>query len=271
MGWVDEQVQATGKTVRSILLEQFLKSLLAFNFYSDPTFHYRPGIPLLQFVPSILFIFGLAYAIGQWKKREYFLLFTWFMLVVIFGSTLLENPPSAHRLLLAIPPVVILVALGMVKLSSYVQQALSQPRSLAVGISLFMVLFCGFQSVHFYFNQYTPSHAFAGPNTEVADRLGRYLRDLGPEYQCYFFGAPRIYYGHATIPYLARGVAGMDILNPIHDNVDFVNPERKAVFAFLPERRAELDVVQHFYPSGALREFRDKRGQQLFITYEVDG
>ena len=59
-----------------------------------------------------------------------------------------------------------------------------------------------YQSANFYFARYKPpSHEFGGTNTEVADRLGKYLRTLGPSYQCYFFGPPRIYYGMATIPY----------------------------------------------------------------------
>jgi 4-amino-4-deoxy-L-arabinose transferase-like glycosyltransferase len=271
LGWVDEQMKTTGRSMYSILLEQFLKSVLAFNFFPDPTFWYHPGIPLLQFLPSVFFIFGLTYAISQWRKTEYFLLAVWFIMVVIFGATLLENPPSAHRLLLSVPPVLLCVAVGMVKLASYIQQTLKQPRNVAVIISLALALFVSYQSAHFYFAVYTPSHEFAGVNTEVADRMGRYLRVLGPGYQCYFFGAPRMYYGFATIPFIARGVQGTDVLEPIQDSVTFVNPERKAVFVFLPERLNELDVVRRFYPEGSLREFRAKNGLVLFVAYEAGG
>jgi len=270
LGWVDEQMRSTGRSMYSILLEQFLKSVLAFSFFPDPTFWYHPGIPLLQFLASIFFVFGLTYAIWQWRKTEYFLLGIWFFMVVIFGGMFLENPPSAHRLLLAVPPVLICVAIGIVKLSSYIQQVLNQPRNIAVIVSLALTLFVSYQSVHFYFSVYTPSHEFAGGNTEVADRMGKYLKVLGPEYQCYFFGAPRMYYGFATIPFIAREVKGTDVLEPITNSVTFVIPDRRAVFIFLPERLGELDVVRRFYPTGRLREFRNKNGQVLFVAYEAD-
>lgn len=269
-GWVDAQVKSTGKSVLSILFDQFLKAVLAFNYTTDPTFFYRPGIPLLQFVPSILFIFGMTYTIRRWREREHFLLIIWFLSAIIFGGMLLENPPSSHRIILAIPPVLICVALGMVKLSSYIQEALHRSHSLAVTLSLVLVFLASAQSIHFYFIRYTPAHTFAGFNTEVGDHMGRYLRTLGPSTQYYFFGPPRIYYNSPPIPFLAHGVKGVDIepgsTRPIQDAV---NPQLDAVFIFLPERRPELDAVRRVFPAGALREFRNERGQELFIAYEV--
>ena len=250
---------------------QFLKAVLGFNVYPDTSFHYRPGIPLLRFFTSVFFVFGLAYAVRRWHRPGYFLLVAWFFLVIISGGMLLENPPSSPRLVLAIPPVVICVALGMVKISSYVALAFDGGRRLAPAISVMLALLASYQSAHFYFARYTPSHIYGGLNTEVADAVGKYLRALGPTYQCYFFGPPRIYYrGIPTMPFIARGVMGTDVLEPITDNADFVNPERKAVFVFLPERRSEFDVVLRFHPSGRFREFYNQKGQILFFAYEAD-
>ncbi len=269
-GWVEAEMQITGKSMLQVVWGQFLKAALAYNFYPDPTFWYHPGIPLLQFGSSIFFVFGLVYAIANWRKKECFLLVIWFLLVIIFGGALLENPPTSPRLVLSIPPVVLCVALGVSKVASYLQAALGESRGTAVAISLAVILLFGYRSAHFYLNDYTRSHVFAGLNTEVADRMGRYLRALGPEYQCYFFGAPRIYYNHATIPFLAQETVGVDVMEPITDRVDFVNPDRRAVFVFLPERQAEFDVVRRFYPNGRLREFRNQQGQPLFVAYEAD-
>ena len=80
-----------------------------------------------------------------------------------------------------------------------------------------------------------------------------------------------MYYGFATIRFLAPGVMGTDVKEPITDNVDFVNPERRAVFVFLPERRSEFDIVQRLYPEGLFREFRNQKGQILFFAYEANG
>jgi 4-amino-4-deoxy-L-arabinose transferase-like glycosyltransferase len=268
-GWVKGQVQATGRSTFSIVFDQFLKAALAYNYYPDPTFWYHPGIPLLHFLPSLLFIFGMAYAVSQWRKRQYFLLVVWYLLVVIFGGMLLENPPTSPRLVLSIPPVVICVALGMIKIADYIRLALNRPRFIATAISLALLVAISYQSAYFYFAQYTPAHEFAGQNTEVGDRVGRYLHALGPSYRCYFFGAPRVYYNFATIPFLARGTVGTDIPQPLKSEL-YLNADTPATFIFLPERRGELDVVRRKFPTGLLREFRDHNGQILFVAYEVE-
>jgi 4-amino-4-deoxy-L-arabinose transferase-like glycosyltransferase len=268
-GWVEQEVARTGKTMPSVLWAQFLKAALAFNHYPDPTFWYRPGIPLLRFFTSIFFVFGLVYAMWRWRQRGYFLVAMWFWLVIIFGGFLLENPPTSPRLVLSIPPVALLVALGMVKVASYVQELLGEPRRTALLLSLALVVISGLLSVQFYFQEYTPSREFGGLNTEVGNYIAKYLRALGPGYRFYFVGAPRMYHDYPVIPYLAPDVRGQDVIEPVQD-ADFVLADSDAVFVVLPERRGELDVIQRHYPSGALREFRNDRGQLLFIAYEVD-
>jgi hypothetical protein len=269
-GWVESTASATGQSVFSILLTQFLKSALAFNYFYDPTFHYHPQTPLLQFLPSVFFVYGLAYAILNWRERRYFLIVLWLLIVVIFGGTLLENPPSSNRLLLAIPPVLVCFAVGVVEVTSFASSLFSCHRATAMALALALTIFSGYQSARFYFVTYAQSYEFAGLNTYVADRMGWYLQALGPDYQCYFFGAPRMYYDFPNIRYLARGVAGQNIDQPVQGPVAFVNPNRDAVFIFLPERRGELDVVLQSYPSGRLREFMREDGQLLFVSYEVE-
>jgi hypothetical protein len=270
-GWVEQEMQRTGKTMPVVFWGQFLKAALAFNYYPDPTFWYRPGIPLLQFLPSIFFVLGLVYAAWHWRKPAYFLLSIWFWSVIISGGALLENPPTSPRFVLAIPVLALLVVIGMVQSITLLLEALGQRRHwLALCLPAVLVLTMSYASLNFYFVRYTPSNEFGGLNTLVADRMGKYLAALGPDYQCYFFGAPRMFYGFATIPYYARGVVGMDLHQPIQAPPDFVNPARKAVFVFLPERQNELDLVRQAHPTGRLREFREK-GQLLFIAYEADG
>ncbi len=278
-GWTSAQAQQTGRSELAILFDQFVTSALAFHHSLDPTFHYRPGRPLLLFVPAIFFVFGLVYALRHWRRKEYFILFAWILLVMIFGSTLLENPPSSPRLVLSIPAVVLCVAIGIWQFSKMVRHLL-QPAPLAASsrrpspttaylLSLVLVGVSSLTSAGFYFGEYTTQRLYSDQNTLLADRLGRYLAMLGPEYQCYFFGPPRIYFGHATIPFFARDTVGVDVREPLQGSLTMVNTERNAVFAFVPERQAELEMVRRSYPDGLLREFRDHKGHILFIAYEV--
>jgi hypothetical protein len=249
---------------------QFLKAALAFNHFPDPTYWYKPGIPLLRYVTAVFMVFGLVYSMVRWRRLESFLLSLWFWLVILFGGALMENPPTSPRLVMAIPPVVLFVVLGMRKLAGYVQRLVGWKSGASLAIATLLVVLTSYQSAHFYFAQYTPSGAFAGPNTEVADRMGKYLQALGPDYRAYFFGAPRMYLSFATIPFIARDLDGYDVNEPLRARPDFVAPNRKAVFIFLPERRGELDFVRQAFPSGRLREFHGVDGKLLFVAYESD-
>jgi len=262
------EVQRTGRTALSIMGTHFLKAGLAFHHYPDPTFHYRPGVPLLGFAAAILFTFGTVAAARRLRQPAYGMLLAWFALVIVLGGALLENPPSSARLVLAIPPVAILVALGVVEVASLARWALGRSRAEAVTASLLVMLLITGQSAFFYLVRYTPSHAYGGVNTEVAHRMGLYLRGLGSDHYCYFLGAPRMYLGFATIPYLARDLRGSDVLEPLSDPARLAPARGEPVFIFLPERAAELDVVRQRYPAGALREFRDDSGIVLFTAYE---
>ena len=269
-GWVNAEVQRTGKTALGVLFGQFAKAALAFNYFKDPTFHYRPDTPLLRFLMSVFFVFGLTYTLRKIKERSYLVLLVWLLAVIVSGGALLENPPSSPRLVLAMPAVVMLVALGIVEVSDYVQQLLGAHRSLAVILSLALVLVGSYQSLRFYYGKYTPEHMYSDWNTEIAANMGKYLKALGPGYQCYYFGPPRIYYRDATTMWHARHILGMDVPMLDSDALAFVSPERDAVFVFLPERMSEFPVVRRRYPVGLLREFKNPKGQLMFSAYEVD-
>jgi len=262
------EAQRTGRTPLGIMVTQFLKAALAFHYYPDPTFHYRPGVPLLGFTAGILFAVGFVIAVRRLREPAYGLLVCWFALVIVFGGALLENPPSSARLVLAIPPVVMMVAIGSAEVASLASWALRRSRVEAVAASLVVVALMTWQSAFFYVARYTPSHVYGGANTEVAHRLGLYLRSLGPGHYCYFFGAPRIYLGFATIPFLARDLRGTDVMEPLSDPAHLPPANGTPVFVLLPERSAELEVVRQRYPLGYLREFRGTSGTILFTTYE---
>ena len=268
-GWVDAEKARTGKSALAIVLGQFSKAALAFNYTYDRTFHYRPEIPLLRFLMSVFYVFGLGYALSKLRDRRYLTLIGWLLAVLIAGGALVENPPSSPRLILCLPVVVILVALGISKVSDAVQQALGAHRSIAVGLSLLLVVVGCAQSLSFYYGTYTPEHMYSDWNTEVAANMGRYLEASGSDPICYFFGPPRIYFRDATILWHARENVGLDVPSDNWQDLAYVDSRRDAIFVFLPERINDFQVVRQRYPEGLMREFKNDKGQLLFSSYEV--
>jgi hypothetical protein len=268
-GWVAEEVQRTGTNILTVVLGQFTKAALAFNYTYDRTFHYRPETPLILYLMSVFFVLGLAYAIRRIKERSYFVLVIWLLAVVIFGGTLVENPPSSPRLILSLPVIVMLVALGIAKVSDFVQRALGAHRSLALALSLALVLVGSYQSLHFYYGKYIPEHMYSDWNTEISSSMGKYVHMLGPDYVCYYYGPLRIYFGHGTNLWEARGIRGVDVPEGGVQSFEFVDPTKNAVFVFLPERMGEFGLLRAHFPEGLLREFKNPKGQLMFSSYEV--
>lgn len=267
-GWVDAEVARTGRSVLSLLWEQFLKSVLAFNAFPDPTFWYRPERPLLLFVSAVWFVWGLAYSLTHRRDRACALMLIWFLAVVIFGGVLLENPPSSPRFVMAIPPVVVMVALGMRQAGVLLSDLWGGKRAIAWLAAGVLLVLCSYESLRFYYGVYTPRRMFSDENTAVADAIGKYLRAKGSGTVCFLVGAPRLYFGHATIPYLAQGVTGVDVVDPL-TNPTSLNIPAGAVFIFLPERAGEMDALWPYYPQGTIWRYYDTRGNLQFIAYEL--
>lgn len=273
-GWLDREVKVTGASRTAILTQQLWKSALAFNYTTDPTFWYRPNIPLLRFWPSILFVFGLLLTAGRIKKTNHFLLLLWIGATIFFAGFLLENPPSSQRYVIAAPAVAILVALAMVWMFKQAQELLGGRREVWTAGLLLAVLLISWGDVSFYFNEYTPTSDFGGLNTEVAQRVSDYLTDLGPGWEAYFFGLPRMGIGERggfpTVSFLVSQVRRIDIDEQLADPGDLAGLHLPAVFIFLPERAAELQMIEDAFPGGQEKLFPGRFERVLFISYEVE-
>ncbi len=269
-GWLAREPEATGKSTLYILVEQFLRAAGAFHVFPDRTVWYGADRPLLGFWAGLFALPGMVWAILHWRERRHFLLLLWFWSVVITGGMLTESPPSSQRLVIAIPAVCLLVALGLEQVVSLAGRLLAarwQRWSNPVLGLLLLLLAVG--NVRFYFVQFTPQRRYGGENGETATMMGYYLRGLGGNYRAYLFGAPRLYWNFGSMAFLVPTVPGQDVVEPLRAPPDFVDRDHGAVFLFLPERAGELQWVQQAFPEGTLREFHDAAGRLRFIAYEV--
>jgi ubiquinone/menaquinone biosynthesis C-methylase UbiE len=274
-GWLAREAELTGRSVASLLGQQLWKAALAFNYTHDPTFWYRPGIPLLRFWPSILFVFGLGLALVGVRRTPNFVLLVWMSATVLFAGALLENPPSSQRYVIAAPAVCILVALALVWIGERLRELLGgRPAVWLGGVTLLALLFV-WGDLDFYFGEYTRTGDYGGLNTEVAQRASDYLNDLGPDWQVFFFGFPRMGIsaegGFPTVPFLAPDVHSVDVIETLEDPSLLPDMRLPAVFIFLPEpeRAYEMKVVRDRFPNGVEKRFPGRYDRLLFVSYEV--
>lgn len=267
-GWLASASEMFKRSQASLLWEQFAKSVLAFHVYPDPWIFYHPGVPLLDPASAVLFTFGLVYSAAHFRERRHALLVFWLAAVLIFGSFLLENPPSSQRLVLTVVPVSIFVGLGLATVVDVAERLAGVPHLWSRAAAGLVAACLALVSLRFYFAVYTPARIYGGLNTEVAYEMGRYLRELGPDCRYYLLGAPRMYATFPTLSFMASQTQGEDVLDPLTGPPNPVEGGKHPIFLFLPERLDELQFVRLAFPAGRLREFHQPSGSLLFAAYE---
>lgn len=265
-GYLDREAAYWKTSKVHIIGEQLRKSLTGFHFTPDPTFWYRPGRPLLDAVSAVFMVFGVAYGIMQWQRREYWLVVAWLFLAVTFGWVLTENPPSSMRMVVAAPAVAILVAIGLEQVFRLGHRLWGRIAWAALPLVAGVIALL---NLNFYFREYTPTTEYGYVSSQVATPLARYLQQRGGTYQIYLLSSGEVLSDNGVLRYMLYGVPGMDILEPLTGPPTFVDPSRDAVFVFLPSRRGELQWVRQAYPQGKVKEFSAQDGRPLFTLYDV--
>ena len=270
-GWLSREQVLTGRSAVFLMGQQLWRAFTAFHLTPDPTFWYRPGRPLLDFVTSGLLLIGISAAVlrARWPSRGLMLL--WFVTTVLTAWGITENPPSSQRGLLLMPVVSVLVAWGLREVLRALTLKTSIHRWLVYGILTAIVIL----NVGFYFAVYTPRRVYGNPTSEVATAIGRYLREnpspvctQGPSRICegrvYFLGAPSLYWEFGGLQFLARGIPGEDVL-PDQRPSSVILPARFVVTSY---RIDDLSWIESVYPQGTRTSLHSPDGRLLAIVYD---
>jgi hypothetical protein len=268
-GWLEQKL-AEGVSLSTILIDQTRQSFGAYTFIPDRGAWYDPGIALLDPVSSLLLTLGVALALINWRRSEWFLLIAWLTGAAVLGGMLLVNTPESPRYVTTAPALCLLIMLSIQQITTMTQWAfrLTKTRHALVSVAI-IVLLAGW-SINFYFREYTPRRTYGWTNTEAATRVAHLINDQSEPVYVYFFAPPRIYLGNGSIRFIVRDLQGMDILEPITDPEQIMPPPegRRPLFIFLPEREAELAVVAQRFPGGTTLRFQGEREPgTLFLAY----
>jgi hypothetical protein len=257
-----------------VLWDQFVRAVLAFNFYPDTINHYGLPGPLLDPLFGALFAIGVGYgtlrALMPGADRRLFPMVVWWWGGIILGGMLTLRPPATMRLITLAVPVCFFIALAMQELVRLLRRALTRvPVNvlMAIGVLSFSVI-----SLKTYFVDFSPKRLSGGPQAEVATEIGPILEELGPTYRTYFFGAPYLYPDFPTMPFLTPHVKIANVESPLTAPPprDWISAGQGAVFVVLPNRIQELPLILKSFPNGKLQEIRTPRDDSILVTlYQV--
>lgn len=264
-GWLEREVVVRNQSTLTILADQFRRAVLAYNYYPDRTVWYGLRTPLLDPFFGALFLLGLLYGtLRMWgNTRDWRLapMVAWWWGGIILGGMLTESPPSSQRLITTSVPACFFIALAVWEVLSLAETAVSQlPKRIlaAVTVAVFAVI-----SLQGYFLDFTPQRLYGGRHAELATDLAPLLNELSDTHHVFFFGPPAMYWGFATIPYMAPDMPGQDVIESLQapPPPTMLPPGRDALFIFMPHRLSELELVRQTFPGGEVRE----------LYSEVDG
>ncbi len=272
-GWLSQEAARTGVSQAALLRQQIVDGLLSFTYGLDKSGSYRPERPLLSLGTALFFTLGTIFATIRLRQFRYSLLLAWLIVPLIFGSALLLESPSSHRLVIAAPAVSLLAAIGLAEIGELFASAgdRESPTPTLLPILLAIAMLFALLDISFYFGTYRQQHSFADRNTEIANSIAGYLNDLDPDWTAYFYGPPSMYVGFPNIPFLVQdfteGYNLFDVNPPENELAPAPTPNR--TFIFLPERSNELEKIRGMFPNGRLQTIAGFHADPLFFVYEV--
>jgi hypothetical protein len=268
-GWLDRETVITGKGGVEILWIQFQNAALL-PFKTLPHGHYRPEPPFAGWPLVIPLAIGLAVASLAFWRRQYFGLVMAFWATVV-GLALTAGPPETNRYTSSGPFLAIFAALGIATVARIAIRLLRAGRTEIAGAAAIVAALIVAWHLNFTFRDGNQIAIYSDTNTQVANGVAREAETFGRSVTVYFAGAPRLTMsGFANVEYIADEATRIDVIEPWQAADARPRLTGKALFAFVPERSDELEIIRGWFPGGAEEEHFLPNGELLYISYLVD-
>lgn len=265
-GWLASTMQSTGQSAIEILFGRFLHAFLSLFYYPAYDF-YGANSPVVSAIPTVFFFIGLVIILLRLKNPDYLLLNGYFW-GATFSVGVFALPPSAdtYRMLMALPAVFIIVAIGLDETLKLLGLGITTSRNVyafTVSALLFSLLI---YNVWTYYGDFIGRCQFGGGiGTRFASYLGRYADTIDNEASVYLLSNEFTFYGtHASTDFLSGKRKIINIPEPV-DTLQAVSGE---TIIAIPERIDELELWARAHPGGQLHYSYDCE-QPILLAYRV--
>jgi dolichyl-phosphate-mannose-protein mannosyltransferase len=266
-GWLDREMQMTGRGAVELTINQIWRAVLL-PFHTVPGGWYVNQRPFIGMPMAVVLAIGLTLTTFSFWKRPYrgLALAYWASAV---GLGLTEDPTQTQRFVVASSLMAVLSAVAITA-AGRIAQNLARYSSGVVfsAVSLSVVGLMAWN----LFDYFGPrdNRLYGDTNSLIATELAYYLRPLPNGTTVYFLGPPRMSYGgFQSLAFIARSARGVDVNSPLTETTPRPTISGSTVFAALPERARELDVVRQWYPGGEAREIRERGRDPILAIYTL--
>ncbi len=240
-----------------LLREQTRRTLAGFSSLGDASTQYGSDQPILSPFSLPFFLLGIGLALWHLREQRYFVPLAWLLLILVFGSILVLDPPSYTRLVAAFPVVCLFVAIGIDAAVRVLERRdLLRAHDAAALCGLVLLQSAAFNLVGYY--------NFLG-RMDVMPRewdVLKVMTNSGPKVDYYLFTGPFLYADHAVFRLFsdgARTVSGFSDTD-IPDRL-----VRDTVFVLTPEFRRLGVVIQERLPGAEMQVYRTQGQSQVFV------
>ncbi len=269
---IPAQSQATGLSVSEILTTQFAKSSLVFiagdapgNFFNSP----KPYLPAAE---AIIFMLGMMYVLWRIKDVRFTVLFVWFWAVIILGSTLTGGPPTSQRILMSMPALAIITALGLSGILEFLKQFYYPISKFFPIVLLGFMLYFGYENINFYFSEYRIGHYYEDPTNELTYETAAFISPLHEDGYMYLIANPdEPYLIFESFNYFSPDVEKYAVKELTKNDLANFPEDKDVLFIALPDYKSKLELISMWIPGSKLVEFTRRYQPEfvLFYSYKI--
>ncbi|MBI5053009.1 MAG: glycosyltransferase family 39 protein [Chloroflexi bacterium] len=265
-GWLVLKMAESGKSAIQILIERVIHAFLSLIHYSALEF-YGTSSPMVDAITGALFLFGVVYALWHARDHRYLLLNGYFWVTAV-AVGIFSIPPEAdsYRMLIAIPAVMLLAAIGFQQLLLASTALAKNPLVLRLGMSALLLVPIGVLNLRIYFMDFAARCRYGNDErTRFASYLGTYLDTLGRETRVFLLRDDLLFYGsHRSVDFLS----GKLPVTNWTESVNTIKGTANMAIVAVPNRADELRTWAIDHPGGKFqREYDCDR--LILLAYHI--
>lgn len=233
------------EAISNILLEQARRSVLLFHYYPDTGTQFGFRRPLLDPFTAPLFTLGMGIALFNWRRFGSILALVWIVLGVLTGSFLTVNPPFWARLMILLPPAVLLAALALNTIYELVKSNLEEIEKrvalIAPAAVILLIVIVGVWNWNTYIE-------LKGNFATARTRIARYLADQPDSAKAYLVSND-FNYRDREFEFLAPGRL-IASLTPEQMQTEIPQVGASTLVILSAEQGPQVQQLQQLYPNG---------------------
>lgn len=255
--------------IPQLVWEQVRRNIAFFAYDGDRSAFYMTDLGAFDPITIALFWLGLGVLLARIGRFEELTVFLWWGVGLFLAGVVTNDAPNGPRLVVITTSVYIIGGIFLQRAFNFVQSVWpvgSRWGALAGALLLAAITF------QLNFTTYFETYAQYTPNT-LAIRMAHEIRDWGPGYKVYLFGAPNLYADYSTLRFIAAGIEryNADLVDQLPTPESLQAEGRGLLAIFLPHRLPDLEQVMARFPNGVRGEQSNAIGNLLYVTYRIPG